>query len=125
MPYLTLFAHFIIRLNVFSKRKGAPVIQQPNLKKSPNHRARPTKIQKGQLPSPSMTFGPGKTNSKPIEKKPLTSLRVKKKRKKTQHEDNQGQNATISTPASKGELESSSSNPLTPNKEEQDLHVHR
>ena len=72
-----------------------------------------------------MTFGPGKTNSKPIEKKPLTSLRVKKKRKKTQHEDNQDQNVTISTPASKGELESSSSNPLTPKKEEQDLHVHR
>ena len=124
---MTLFTHFIIRLNVFSKRKGAPVIQQPNLKKSPNHRARPTKIQKGQLPSPSMTFGPGKTNSKPIEKKPLTSLRVKKKRKKTQHEDNQGQNATISATASKDQLESSSSNPLTPNKsiEEQDLHLHR
>ena len=69
----------------------------------------------------------GKTNSKPIEKKPLTSLRVKKKRKKTQHDDNQNQNATISTSASKGELESSSSNPLTPNKsiEEQDLHFHR
>ena len=74
-----------------------------------------------------MTFGPGKTNSKPIEKKPLTSLRVKKKRKKTQHEDNQDQNATISTTESKDQLESSSSNPLTPNKsiEEQDLLVHR
>ena len=120
---MTLFTHFIIRLNVFSKRKGAPVIQQPNLKKSPNHRARPKKIQKGQLPSPSMTFGPGKTNPKPIEKKPLTSLRVKKKRKKTQQDDNQDRNATISTPASKGENESSSSN--TPNKEEQDLHEHR
>ena len=127
MSYLTLSTHFIIRLNVFSKRKGAPVIQQPNLKESPNHRARPTKIQKGQVSSPSTTFGPGKTNPKPIEKKPLTSLRVKKKRKKTQHEDNQDQNATISAAASKDQLESSSSNPLTPNKsiEEQDLLVHR